>query len=805
MDDAQRLDGVSDFLLELLTEEIPAPMQSRAADELRARLEAALAVALGADSLSGVAVDAFVTPRRLAAIVRGLPEASAAAREERRGPRPDAPAKAIEGFARAAGVAVDALVTRNDPKGSFFYAVIDTPGRAMVDVLADVVGTALTSFPWPKSMRWGAASASMDSPRWVRPLTGVVALLGADVVPLTVLGLAAGRVTRGHRFMGAGEIVVRAAETWAQQLRDAYVLVDAGERRARVRDGARAAAAAEGLVLVDDDGLVAENAGLTEWPVPLLGRFDPAFLDVPREAIQLTMRTNQKYFACVEPGGALAPAFVCVANLEAADGGAGIVAGNARVLAARLSDARFFYEQDVREWTANGDVWDRLAPKLERVVFHEKLGSMRDKAERVTRLARWLVESGAVGGAVGGGAPPPNPPHKGEGLDRSQSDALPLVGRVGVGVTQPGASPTLADMAERACRLAKLDLVSAMVGEFPELQGVMGGHYARAAGEAEAVAAAVAGHYRPVGPGDAVPVDPVGVAVALADKLDGIVAFWSIGEKPSGSRDPYALRRSALGFVRLVLKNSLRVSLLALVDETWEPVLTDTAKAESGALTNLVAEASRLGVATISPPSAHARGFSQIRGFATAHDTMSFEVFDWLTDRLKIQQREAEVRPDLIDAVFALGGEDDLVRLLARVRALQGFVGTDDGANLISGYRRAANILSIEAKRDGVARFEGPREPTPSAPSGHLPRVAGEEALAAVLGPVAHEAADAVAREDFTAAMAALARLRQPIDAFFEGVMVNDPVPEVRLARLALLQRFVDAVHQVADFSRIEG
>ena len=764
MDDAQRLDGVSDFLLELLTEEIPARMQSRAADELRARLQAALAGALGADSLSGVAVDAFVTPRRLAAIVRGLPEASAAAREERRGPRADAPAKAIEGFARAAGVAMDALVTRNDPKGSFLYAVIDTPGRAMADVLADVVGTALTSFPWLKSMRWGAASASMDSPRWVRPLTGVVALLGADVVSLTVLGLAAGRVTRGHRFMGAGEIVVRAAETWAEQLRDAYVLVDADERRARVRDGARAAAAAAGLVLVDDDGLVAENAGLTEWPVPLLGRFDPAFLDVPREAIQLTMRTNQKYFACVDAEGALAPAFVCVANLEAADGGAGIVAGNARVLAARLADARFFYEQDVRAWTANGDVWDRLAPKLERVVFHEKLGSMRDKAERVGRLARWLVESGAV----------------------------------------PGADPAAA---ERAGRLAKLDLVSAMVGEFPELQGVMGGHYARAAGEGETVAAAVAGHYRPVGPGDFVPREPVSVAVALADKLDTLVGFFAVGEVPTGSRDPYALRRAALGIIELIRSSTIRLGLdKPIIDTALQVILVEGEKKDDFWMAlNAFETITGVDVAEHLPSPWGQNLDQRAAKKVWAIVTRARSVVPFLIERLKVQQREAGVRHDLIDAVFALGGEDDIVRLLARVRALQGFVGTEYDANLLAGYKRAANILAIEAKKDGVERFGDVSEPTPSAPSGHLPRVAGEEALAAVLGPVAHEAADAVAREDFTAAMAALARLRQPIDAFFEGVMVNDPVPEVRLARLALLQRFVDAVHQVADFSRIEG
>jgi len=735
---------VADFLLELLCEEIPARMQAKAAEELRTRLTAGLDTA----GLTHGTVVAYVTPRRLAVLARGLAGGTQAAKIEQRGPRADAPAKAIEGFARNAGVAVGALVARDDPKGRFLYAVIERPGRLAADVLVDVVEGAVTSFPWPRSMRWGTASASMDSPRWVRPLAGVVALLGESVVPLNVLGVAAGRTTLGHRFLSHAPVSVAHPGAYAAQLRDAHVIVDADERRRVILDGARACAEAAGLVLIEDEGLAAENAGLTEWPVALLGRFDPAFLELPREVIQLTMRTNQKYFACTEAGGGLAAAFVCVANIPGANGGAGIVEGNRRVLAARLSDARFFWEQD------RGRSLEAYLPRLEQVVFHEKLGTMRDKAERVARLARWLVESGAV----------------------------------------PGADP---DMAERAGLLAKADLVTAMVGEFPELQGTMGGYYARASSEPPEIAAAIRDHYRPVGPGDAVPMAPVSVAVALADKLDTLAGFFAIGEVPTGSRDPFALRRAMLGRVRLDSALPSRTPRHRLFLEALRQV-SEIPRVREQLITNGLTKRGLSGSAIVDPEYLVNAGISDVLDLLDAEiRVIANELSNFEIDRLKVQQREAGVRHDLIDAVFALGGEDDIVRLLQRVRALQAFVQTEDGANLLAGYKRAANILAIEAKKDSVVKYAFVEPYEAMRPE--------DTALMAALRKARLNAEVAVADEDDARAMAALARLRQPIDTFFEAVMVNDPDPDLRLARLGLLQRFVDAVHQVADFSRIEG
>ena len=731
---------VADFLLELLTEEIPARMQAKAAADL-GRL---FAEAMAARGVAGV-TEVHVTPRRLALIARGLPAATQATREERRGPRADAPEGAILGFCKGAGVAREALDARDDPKGRFLYASIERPGRALADVLAEAVPEAVGKLGWPKSMRWGAASVAMDSPRWVRPLSGVVALLDGAVVPMTILGMAPGRVTRGHRFMHSGPIEIASAATYEAQLRAAHVILNVAERRRLIEEGARAAAAAAGLVLMEDAGLVAENAGLTEWPVPLLGRFDPDFLDVPREVIQLTMRTNQKYFACTDVGGALAPAFVCVANIVAADGGTGIVEGNRRVLAARLSDARFFWEQD----RARG--LDAMLPALERVVFHEKLGTMRDKAERVARLARWLA-----------------------------AEAV------------PGADPALA---ERAGRLAKADLVSAMVGEFPELQGVMGGYYAAASGEAAEVAAAVRDHYRPVGPGDFVPTEPVSVAVALADKLDTLFSFFEIEEFPTGSRDPYGLRRAALGVIRLLQDNEVKL-LIGAAAEHW------IGQSEPRPLTPV--EIGRRFIMTT--------------------------VTEFLLDRLEVQLRELGIAPGLVAASrnWNSAGDGRLDRVRFRSQSLSLFVGTEDGASLLAAYKRAANILGIEAKRDGVERFgaasalplpaadaavpppvrgrvdQAARPPSPEPGEGQR-EAQGEGGLGAILPTVSAEATAAIAAEDFTAAMAALARLRAPIDAFFAATLVNDPDPAIRHANLALLQRFVDAVHAVADFSRIEG
>ena len=712
---------MSDFLLELRSEEIPARMQAGA----RADLEKLFRKEMDAAGVAVGEVTVWSTPRRLALIARGLPMATAAVSEEVKGPRVGAPPQALEGFLRKTGLTEDQLTERD----GVLFAITEKPGRATAAVLAEAIPAIVRAFPWPKSQRWGTASISTESLGWVRPLSGIVALFDGQVVECEVGGITAGRLTKGHRFHSSGEISIDGVDDYAAKLRAAHVIVDHVERQDLIRTRAREAAAAAGFNLVEDEGLVIENAGLTEWPVPLLGRFDEAFLEVPPEVIQLTARTNQKYFVCTRapaqagasgdgvrptevPAAAgtqeLANAFVCTANIAAADGGEAIVAGNRKVLAARLSDARFFWQQDRK--TPLSD----QAKKLERITFHEKLGTVADKVDRVAKLARWLVEEGIVRSREGG--------------DLSPASSSPPEAPASA-----GARAALAAQAELAARLCKADLVTEMVGEFPELQGLMGGYYARAEGLDDAVADAIRDHYKPVGQGDDVPTAPVTVAVALADKLDTIRSFFSIDEKPTGSKDPFALRRAALGIIQIVTTNGLR--------------------------------------------------FGVGEG----------DVLTFFADRLKVQQREAGVRHDLIDAVFALGGEDDLVRLLARVHALQAFVGTEDGANLLAGYKRAANILKKED-------FTGGEEITLS----YTPEPA-EKALIDALDQAGPDAARAVADENFAAAMAALATLRAPIDAFFESVTVNDADSAKRANRLALLARFRDAVHGVADFSRIEG
>ncbi|NBW74908.1 MAG: glycine--tRNA ligase subunit beta [Sphingomonadaceae bacterium] len=699
---------MSDFLLELRSEEIPARMQAGA----RADLEKLFRKEMDAAGVAVGEVTVWSTPRRLALIARGLPAATAAVSEEVKGPRVGAPPQALEGFLRKTGLAEDQLVERD----GVLFAITEKPGRATAEVLAEAIPAIVRAFPWTKSQRWGTASISTESLRWVRPLSAIVALFDGEVVDCEVGGIKAGRLTKGHRFHSSGDISIDGVDDYAAKLRAAQVIVDHAERRDLIRTKAREAAAAAGFTLVEDEGLVIENAGLTEWPVPLLGRFDEQFLEVPPEVIQLTARTNQKYFVCEDSAGRLANAFVCTANIAAVDGGAAIVAGNRKVLAARLSDARFFWEQDRK--TALSD----HGKKLERITFHEKLGSLADKVERVAKLARWLVEEGIV------------------------KDAS-------------------ADEAELAAQLCKADLVTEMVGEFPELQGLMGGYYARAEGLSDAVADAIRDHYKPVGQGDDVPTAPVTVAVALADKLDTVRSFFGIDEKPTGSKDPFALRRAALGIIQIVTVNGLRFGV----------------------------------------------GEGDVLGF--------------FADRLKVQQREAGVRHDLIDAVFALGGEDDLVRLLARVHALQAFVGTEDGANLLAGYKRAANILKKENWDDAASGTPIPRDgeedpfamvDDPDVAHAMRERIAvqnalsyppepAEKALIDALDEAGPAAARAVAAEDFAAAMAALASLRAPIDAFFDAVTVNDADPAKRSARLGLLASFRAAVHKVADFSRIEG
>jgi glycyl-tRNA synthetase beta chain len=707
-----------------------------------------------------------------------LPEATEAVSEEAKGPPEGAPDQAIDGFCRKNGVTREQLELREVKGRQTWFAVIDKPGRAVREVLAEAIPAIIRAFPWPKSMRWGAASISTESLRWVRPLSGIVAILGDDLVECEVEGIGSGYVTRGHRFHHPDEITIGGAHDYADKLRACHVLVDHEERQNIVREKAREAAAEAGLDLVEDEGLVIENAGLTEWPVPLLGRFDEEFLEVPPEVIQLTARVNQKYFVC-EQGGRLANAFVCTANIEAADGGEAIVAGNRKVLAARLSDARFFWEQDLKT------PLEEQAKKLERITFHEKLGTVADKVERVAKLARWLVEEGIVAGAS-------------------------------------------ADEAEVAARLCKADLVTEMVGEFPELQGLMGGYYARAEGLPEAVADAIRDHYKPVGQGDDVPTAPVTVAVSLADKLDTLVSFFAIDEKPTGSKDPFALRRATLGILSVLEKVGLRLPFdNAFLPHVCRLLWSEYRRLQRVEVARRIAElgpnpeADLLAMAAITVlpkdygaetndpdillkflnqamkvdeglfPSNCQISLDEFVGSAVAS---YFDLLDFFADRLKVQQREAGVRHDLIDAVFALGGEDDLVRLLARVHALQAFIGTEDGANLLAGYKRAANIL----KKEDFEASEGMQAPS------YTPEPA-EQALIDALDAAQPKAAAAIEAEDFAAAMAALASLRAPIDGFFEEVTVNDADPVKRDSRLALLDTFRAAVHNVADFSRIEG
>jgi glycyl-tRNA synthetase beta chain len=790
---------VTDFLLELRSEEIPARMQAGARAELEKLFRQELIRRAFEVAKGGVTV--WSTPRRLALIARGLPNQTDSATVEVKGPKADAPAQALEGFLRKHNATREQLVERH---GVLFLDKVE-PGLAMTDVLAEAIPAIVRGFSWPKSMRWGKDSASSESLRWVRPLSGIVAIFGEDLVAFEVSGISAGFATRGHRFHCPGEITIGSASDYAEKLRACHVIVDHEERQSIIRDGAAKAAADAGLTLVEDEGLVIENAGLTEWPVPLLGRFDEAFLEVPPEVIQLTARVNQKYFVVNDAGGKLANGFVCTANIDAVDGGAEIVAGNRKVLAARLSDARFFWDQDRKTKLEDH------AKKLDRITFHEKLGTVADKVKRVAKLARWLVEEGIVTSS--------SPAKAGAQSDTEQAAASSSPGPR----PTPGSQEELADQAELAARLAKADLVTEMVGEFPELQGLMGGYYARAEGLPDAVADAIRDHYKPVGQGDDVPTAPVTVAVALADKLDTLIAFFAAGMLPSGSKDPFALRRSALGILNLMQTNELRLPIFGVVIQTFEFVrqsylstqmMTELAKLRGKDIKGNQEHLGRLMVSIMNSFNPD-RPMNDVEREAAA--ALAEQILDFFADRLKVQQREAGVRHDLIDAVFALGGEDDLVRLLARVKALQAFMATEDGTNLLAGYKRAANILKQagevspsrlreglgEGMSDGSSDETDP-PPTPPA-SGRGEVEPAEAALLTALDTAEPAASAAVADERFTDAMAALASLRAPIDAFFEGVMVNDPDEAVRACRLGLLSRFTGAVHGVADFSKIEG
>ncbi|WP_291865856.1 glycine--tRNA ligase subunit beta [Bradyrhizobium sp.] len=725
-----------DLLLELFSEEIPARMQAKAADDLRRMVTDRLV----AEGLVYEGAKAFATPRRLALTVHGIPARQSDLKEERKGPRVGGPDAAVQGFLKATGLkSLDEAKIQHDPKkGDFYIALIEKPGRATLDVLADMLPVIIRTFPWPKSMRWGERSGRPGALSWVRPLHSIVATFGLetetpDVVKFSIDGIEAGQTTLGHRFMAPAAISVRRFEDYEAKLLDAKVVLDPQRRKDAILTDAKQLAFAQGFELVEDQVLLDEVSGLVEWPVVLMGSFDPEFLSIPGEVVRATIRNNQKCFVVSDPKtGKLTNKFILTANIEASDGGKAIIAGNERVIRARLSDAKFFYETDLKT-----KLEDRL-PKFESIVFHEKLGTQGERIKRIERLA---------------------------------AEIAPLVGAD-------------VEKTKRAARLAKADLLTEVVGEFPELQGLMGKYYALAQGEDASVAAASEEHYKPQGPADRVPTDPVSVAVALADKIDTLVGFWAIDEKPTGSKDPYALRRAALGAIRLVLENNLRVEVVSLFDKHSESI-DETSKrlAQTGGQEQGGAYVVAIAYAAVS------WNGRQVR-------ENSVELLSFFADRLKGQLRDQGARHDLVDAVFALGGQDDLLMVVRRVEALGKFLDTDDGKNLLAGIKRAANILRIEEKKDGKA-YDG-------APDAALYSLDEEKALAKAMDQVKVEAGAAVAKEDFAAAMSAMAKLRPAVDAFFEHVKVNDGDAKVRENRLKLLNEIRAATRAVADFSRIQ-
>jgi glycyl-tRNA synthetase beta chain len=702
-----------DLLLELLSEEIPARMQARAAEDLRKAITDRLVEA----GLVYNGAKAFVTPRRLALAVQGVPVRQPDRREEKKGPRVGAPEQAVAGFLKAAGLkSLTEAKVQPDKKGDFYVAVIEKPGRAALDVISEILPEVIKSFPWPKSMRWGAQSKNPGALKWVRPLHSILATFGPetedpDIVPFKVDGIAAGNVTRGHRFLAPDTFTVRRLADYAAKLDKAKVVLDPDRRRSIIQTEAKQLAFAQGLELVEDEGLLVETAGLVEWPVVLMGAFDEAFLQIPEEVIRATIRNNQKCFVLRDAAHAkLVNKFLLVANLEAEDSGRTIVAGNERVIRARLSDARFFYQTDLKT-----KLEDRL-PSFNNIIFHEKLGTQAERIDRIERLASELARF--------------------VGAD--------------------------AKKAKRAAQLCKADLLTEMVGEFPELQGTMGKYYAQEQGEDEAVAHAIENHYRPKGPDDLVPSDPVSVAVALADKIDTLVGFWAVDEKPTGSKDPFALRRAALGIIRLVLDNKIRLHLI----ETTNLAAAGLIKAST-------------------------------RDAVVNRKQLPIDLLAFFADRLKVQLREQGARHDLVDAVFALEGQDDLLLIVRRVEALAQFLGSEDGKNLLAGYKRATNIIRIEEKKDN-RHYTG-------APQSKLYRQPEEKALANAIETAETEAGRAVKKEDFVAAMRAIAKLRQAVDAFFDKVTVNVDDKALRENRLKLLNQIREATGAVADFSKIEG
>ncbi|ACM00027.1 glycine--tRNA ligase subunit beta [Cereibacter sphaeroides] len=726
-----------DLLIELFSEEIPARMQARAREDLKKLVTDGLVEA----GLTYASAGAFSTPRRLVLSVEGLSAESPTLREERKGPKADAPAAAIEGFLRSTGLTRDRLETRADKKGAVLFAVVEKPGRPAPEIVAEVLERTIRTFPWPKSMRWGTGSL-----RWVRPLQSILCLLsdegGAEVVPMTLDGLTAGNSTEGHRFMAPARFAVSGFDDYRAKLARAFVMLDASEREQAIWHEATTQAFAQGLEVVPDAALLSEVAGLVEWPVVLMGAIGEDFLGLPPEVLQTSMREHQKFFSVTNPATGRIEKFVTVANRETADHGETILKGNGKVLSARLSDARFFWENDLRTVKTAG--LEGMAEGLKQVTFHNRLGSQADRIARIEALAREIA---------------------------------PLV----------GASP---DLAAEAARVAKADLQSAMVGEFPELQGTMGTYYARAAGLPEAVAQACKAHYQPLGPSDAVPTDPVSGAVALADKIDTLTGFWAIDEKPTGSKDPFALRRAALGVVRLNLENELRYSLkLLLLDGL---VANEIARQ----FTHFKSETNALaGIDDVEAFKQHVT-FSLDAAKDKANDLFEY-LLAFFHDRLKVHLREQGIRHDVIDACLAMPGNDDLTLLVKRAEALSGFLKTDDGTNLLQGFKRANNILTQAEAKDGVEYSFG-ADPKFAETDAERALFSALETAEAAIGP-------ALQAEDFAAAMSAMAALRAPIDAFFETVQVNADNAVLRRNRLNMLHSIRATCARVADLTRIEG
>ncbi|CUI88160.1 glycine--tRNA ligase subunit beta [Cognatishimia activa] len=739
-----------DLLIELFSEEIPARMQARAADDLKKRVTDGLVAA----GLTYGNAASFSTPRRLTLALEGMLAESPTVREERKGPKVGAPEKAIEGFLRGAGLTMDQLEERDTPKGAVYFATIEKPGRPAAEIVAEVLEDTIRNFPWPKSMRWGSGAL-----RWVRPLHSILCIMtdeaGTTVVPMDVEGITSGDTTEGHRFMGAGRFAVTGFEDYAAKLKRDHVILSAEERAETIWADAQNLAFAQGLEVVDDKGLLAEVAGLVEWPVTLMGDIAEDFLNLPPEVLQTSMKEHQKFFSVKNPKTGRIEKFITVANRETKDNGATILAGNQKVLFARLSDAKFFWENDVRTAKAGASEWTE---KLANVTFHNKLGSQAERIDRFAELAR---------------------------------DIAPLVNAD-------------ADLAEKAARWAKADLSSEMVYEFPELQGLMGRYYAEFAGHPAEVAAAATEHYSPLGPSDDVPVAPISVAVALADKLDVLTGFWAIDEKPTGSKDPFALRRAALGVIRLVVENGLKMPLDRFFDaqllrhEIEQNGDDQASKSLMGDLLKEIADHGVFGAAMRTVVDAVDGDLPEhIEELKTRLPDTSVDLLSFFHDRLKVFLRDQGIRHDVIDACIAMEGNDDIALLVNRAKALQTFLGTDDGENLLQGFKRANNILTQAEEKDGVEYSFGA--------DAKFAKEDAEKALFEALDRFEPSIAEAIKGEDFAAAMAGLAGLRAPIDGFFEAVQVNSDDEILRRNRLNLLSRIRQLCASVADLTKVEG